>query len=113
MQPSDRDLAHLWKMRRDARDAAALVADLTFEGLLSSMRDQRAVVHALEQLGEAAGRVSAPFHAAHPEIEWRRIVGMRNRLAHGYERTDWGIVWTVLTVEIPRLLTALDPLIPE
>jgi uncharacterized protein with HEPN domain len=100
-------------MRRDAEDAAALAADLTFERLQTSMRDQRAVVHAIEQIGEAASRVSDAFQGAHPEIAWRKIKGMRNRLVHDYENTDWAVVWEVLTDEIPRLIAALRPLIVE
>jgi uncharacterized protein with HEPN domain len=112
MRPDDLDAGWLWRMRREAGDAASLAEGLTREQLGASMRDQRAIAHAIEQLGEAAGRVSAGFRAAHPEIQWRRIIGARNRLAHDYERTDWEIIWTILQASIPGLLEALDTIIP-
>ncbi|HEX8904644.1 MAG TPA: HepT-like ribonuclease domain-containing protein, partial [Longimicrobiaceae bacterium] len=82
------------------------------EQLKASMRDQRAIAHAVEQLGEAAGRVSEAFQQRHPEIPWRQIVGARNRLAHEYERIDWSIIWKILQESIPTLLESLDKLIP-
>ncbi|HET7462431.1 MAG TPA: HepT-like ribonuclease domain-containing protein [Longimicrobium sp.] len=67
-----------------AATPVALAAELTPEKLRESMRDQRAISHAVEQVGEAASRLSPEFRDAHPEVPWRRIIGVRNRLAHDY-----------------------------
>ena len=112
MLPEERDAGYLWRMRREARDAALLAEDLTLDELKSSMRDQRAIAHAVEQLGEAAARVSPEFCTRHPEIPWRQIVGARNRLAHDYERIDWDIIWKIVRESIPGLLDSLDAIIP-
>lgn len=70
-----------------------------------------AVVRAIEILGEAAARVSEETRAATPEIPWGAIVGMRNRLIHGYFNIDVAIVWKTVTDEIPELTKKLRALL--
>ena len=65
---------------------------------------QDAVIRELEVLGEAAGHVSREFVAAHPEIPWREITGIRHKLVHGYFVVDLGIVWRTATVNVPQVL---------
>jgi uncharacterized protein with HEPN domain len=62
-----------------------------------------AVVHAIEIVGEAAAKVSDETRRLAPEIPWTAIVGMRNRLIHGYFDIDTSIVWKTVSVEIPAL----------
>ena len=64
---------------------------------------QDAVIRELEVLGEAAGRVSAEFVGAHPEIPWREITGIRHKLIHDYFVVDLGIVWRTATVNVPEV----------
>jgi uncharacterized protein with HEPN domain len=64
---------------------------------------QDAVIRELEVLGEAAGRVSPEFTAAHPEIPWREITGIRHKLIHDYFVVDLGIVWRTPTVNVPEV----------
>jgi uncharacterized protein with HEPN domain len=47
-----------------------------------------AVERGLEILGEAARRVSEAFQQAHPEIDWRNTIGLRNVIAHRYEQVQ-------------------------
>lgn len=70
-----------------------------------------AVVRAIEVIGEAASRVSDETRAANPAIPWSAIVGMRNRLVHGYFDIDTGIVWKTATGELADLLPRLRALI--
>jgi uncharacterized protein with HEPN domain len=51
----------------------------------ASSLHQSAVIRKLEVIGEAAGKVSKAFRAAHPEIPWREMTGLRHRLIHGYD----------------------------
>ena len=69
-----------------------------------------AVVRAIEVLGEAAARVSDETRRTMPDIPWNAIVGMRNRLVHGYFNIDVAIVWKTVTDEIPALLQKLRTL---
>ena len=71
------------------------------------------VVHAIEVIGEAAVKVSEETRAAAPGVPWNAIVGMRNRLAHGYFDIDTGIVWQTAISEVPEILAPLRALIGE
>lgn len=57
----------------------------------------------LIQIGEAVHRLSDDFKRVHPEIEWRRIYGIRCHLVHGYEMFDAEIAWDAIENEIPSL----------
>jgi len=70
------------------------------------LRDEKtvdSVVRNLEIIGEAANRIPESFTARHPEIEWRRIVGLRNRIVHDYFGLDLELVWEILQHELPAL----------
>jgi uncharacterized protein with HEPN domain len=70
-----------------------------------------AVVRALEIFGEAASNISKSFQSKHPTIQWRAIIGMRNRLIHAYFDIDYDIVWQALTHEIPEIIPQLEILL--
>ncbi len=69
------------------------------------------LVHLLEIVGEAAGKVSQDFRSKHPEIPWNRISGIRNRLVHGYFDIDMDIVWETVTTRLPELIAQLKKLV--
>jgi uncharacterized protein with HEPN domain len=67
----------------------------------------------IEVVGEAASKVSDPTRRQLPEIPWREIVGMRNRLVHGYASVDHDVIWDVATVDLPALVLALEAALRE
>ncbi len=107
-----RDPALLLDMRLAAEDALAFVAGLDERAFLMSDLHQSAVIRKLAVIGEAAGKVSKAFSAAHPDIPWREMTGLRHRLIHGYGDVRLDIVWSVTTQRLPGLIAALHPLIP-
>ena len=70
-----------------------------------------AVIRAIEVVGEAANKVSEEVRAANPNIPWKAIVGMRNRLIHAYFDVDTDMVWETLQLEIPAVLNDLEMLL--
>jgi uncharacterized protein with HEPN domain len=66
-----------------------------------------ALTRLLEIIGEAAGRVSAPAQNKHPGIAWSSIVGLRNRLIHGYDEVDFDILWKIFKDDLPPLVAEL------
>jgi uncharacterized protein with HEPN domain len=78
-------------------DAAESVLSFMAGRQRSDLDDDRmllfAVVRAIEVIGEAASKVSEEFRAISPGVPWKAIVGMRNRLIHGYFDIDTEIVW--------------------
>jgi uncharacterized protein with HEPN domain len=109
---SGRDAALLLDMALAAEDALSFAAGLDERAFLASDLHQSAVIRKLEVMGEAAGRVSKSFCAAHPEIPWGQMTGLRHRLIHGYGDVRLDIVWRVVTETLPGLVAILRPLIP-
>ncbi|WP_089726898.1 HepT-like ribonuclease domain-containing protein [Candidatus Thiosymbion oneisti] len=107
-----RDDANLLDMLIAARHAAAFSRDLTWEQFQGSRLHQHAITKALENIGEAAGKVSSETKKAHPEIPWPQIVGLRHRIAHDYFRLDLLRVWEIVTTDVPTLIITLEPLVP-
>jgi uncharacterized protein with HEPN domain len=73
---------------------------------------RRAVERATELIGEAATNISDSMRAAHPEIPWSKIVGQRNVLIHDYGDVDDELVWNLVELEIPKLVSILERLVP-
>jgi uncharacterized protein with HEPN domain len=109
---TNKDASLLLDMPLAARDASAFVAGMDEAAFRASRLHQNAVIRSLEVIGEAAGKVSPGFQAAHPNIPWREITGMRHRLIHGYAEVDLDLVWSVVGEKLGPLLAALAPLIP-
>jgi uncharacterized protein with HEPN domain len=65
------------------------------------------LVRLLEVTGEAANRLSEEFRSKHSEIPWLQIIGLRNRLIHGYDAIDLDIVWNIVHEDLPFLLEKL------
>ena len=72
-----------------------------------------ALCRAIEVTGEAANRVSNDTQRETPEIRWRQIIGMRNRLAHRYDNVSHGILWLVAQERVPALIADVRRLLPD
>ncbi len=72
-----------------------------------------ALVRLVEIVGEAAARVTPTTRAQHPLIPWHDIVGMRNRVIHGYDEVDFDILWDVIELHLPPLITQLRKAVPS
>ena len=70
-----------------------------------------AALRNMELIGEAATHIPAEVREAHPEIQWRRVIATRNRLAHGYSGIDDDIIWDIIQTDVPKLLPALQNLL--
>jgi uncharacterized protein with HEPN domain len=66
------------------------------------------LVRLIEIVGEAAARVSPGARVELPAIPWPAIVGMRNRLIHGYHDVNLDLVWATLTDDLPPLIAELE-----
>jgi uncharacterized protein with HEPN domain len=67
-----------------------------------------ALAHHIQTIGEAARRVSPAFQAAHPQVPWKTIIGMRHKVVHDYLQVNFNIVWNVATNDMRTLLAELE-----
>ena len=94
-----------------ARQASELLSGVSREGYLRERMRQLALERALELVGEAARRVSEGFQSAHAEIDWRRIIGQRNVLAHEYGAIDQERLYRTGKENVPGLIAALEKIV--
>lgn len=100
-------------MKACCQRIAEYTAGLDREDFLSRRLVYDATLRNLELLGEAARNVPEQARALAPEIPWRRIVGVRNVLIHGYLGIDDDIIWDIVRNEVEKLLMALEKLEAE
>jgi uncharacterized protein with HEPN domain len=112
MSVSEADRAFLWDMLQAARLIQHTLSQISREQFLEDYQPQSIVERQFEILGEAARGVSAATRQQHPEVPWRKIVGLRNIISHQYQRVDYAILWTIGSAEVSSLIAALDPLVP-
>lgn len=108
-------------MRRDSRDylqdiltsideASEFTDHMSLENFLHDRRTSKAVVRCLEELGEAARQVPENVRCLAPEVPWKRMAGMRDKLIHEYFGVDLAIVWMVVREELPPLRPQIERL---
>jgi uncharacterized protein with HEPN domain len=101
------------QMLATVRRIRDVVRALTRKAFEADEVRQLALLHLIQMLGEAASRTSATFREAHPELPWGQMVGMRNRIVHGYDHVDPDIVWRVATEDVEPVLAALERILAE
>jgi uncharacterized protein with HEPN domain len=81
-----------------------------------SQRDQDAVIRNIEIIGEAANRIqrdTPEFVAAHPQLPWIEMRGMRNKVIHNYFDVNLAVVWNTVKDDLPRLKRQIDDLLNQ
>lgn len=85
----------------------AFCFDLPIPAVFGSNYDGRA----LEILGEAVRRLPPELCEAYPNVPWRLVAGMRDRLSHGYDEVDYEILRNAVHQDLPNLLKTVDQMI--
>ena len=107
-----RDLVYVGHMLDMARKAADKAHGLSREAYDADENLRLALIHLIQVIGEAARQVSREFSDQHPEIPWANVIGMRHKVVHDYLGVDEDIVWQVVIEDLPKLVSALEPLVP-
>jgi uncharacterized protein with HEPN domain len=113
MSSDARIAAHLARMIDSASSARHFVQDTTLDEYLQDDMKQSACTLKLLLIGEEATKLlrdHKSFTDSNPNIPWQSMVGMRNRIAHGYFEIDHQVVWTTIVNWLPDLLSQLMPI---
>ena len=98
----------LQQMLSHAIEAVKLCQGRVRENLDSDRTLNLALVRLLEIMGEAANRVPIEIQLEHRKIPWMQIIGLRNRLIHGYDDVDFDVLWEIVTNDLPALIRTLE-----
>lgn len=102
----------LQHMLDHAREALQMVEARTRTDLDKNRPLELALVRLLEVVGEAATRVPPDLQERYSGVPWRAVIGLRNRLIHGYDSVDldivWQIVWQIVREDLAPLIRALE-----
>ena len=109
---SPRDLVYVGHMLDMTRKAVGKVQGVARDAYDTDENLRLALIHLVQVIGEAARQVSREFTASHPDIPWENIIGMRHKVVHDYLGVDEDIVWQVAIEDLPKLVEALEPLVP-
>jgi uncharacterized protein with HEPN domain len=85
--------------------------DIRYKDFLGSHLRQDGVIRQIEVIGEATRKVSSDLKEKHPEIPWKDIAGMRDKLIHDYFGVDLDAVWDTVKKDIPGLKAELEKLL--
>ncbi|HUX40523.1 MAG TPA: DUF86 domain-containing protein [Rectinemataceae bacterium] len=101
---------YLADLEENLQRAVDFAKDSSFEDFEKDYRTQYAVIRALEIIGESVKRIPEDLRLLEPEVPWKSMAGMRDRLIHGYDNVNVGLVWSTVRVTIPPLLPRIAEL---
>ena len=83
---------------------------ITAEQVMAEETIRWTITTPLYNIGEQVYNLSDEFKQSHSQIPWAKISGLRHRLVHDYDNTNWSLICTILFDELPEFLTALQDL---
>ncbi len=96
-----------------AREAVAFTKGRSRADLDTDRKLNLSLVRLLEIVGEAGRSLSQEFRQEHPDLPWKSMVGMRDRLIHGYFDVNLDVVWETITEDLPGLVTKLEKIVVD
>jgi uncharacterized protein with HEPN domain len=108
-----RDQDYLSDIREAIQRIAAYTAGLNYEQFMQDNKTQDAVVRNLEIIGEATKNLSSRLRKTYPQIPWRDLAGMRDKMIHHYFGINYEIVWTIAKEELPGLVSQIQDILTK
>lgn len=111
MNVDDDDVLRLKQMVDAAREIVLVTSQAARDDLEKNAVLLRALARSAGMLGEAAAHISDPFKAAHPEVPWHQITGLRNLLFPEYYHVDRDLLWETARISAPALIHQFEMLL--
>ncbi|MBI3362679.1 MAG: DUF86 domain-containing protein [Chloroflexi bacterium] len=110
--PEHDDSVRLRDMLDHAREAVALAVSKSRADLDANRLLELSLLHLITIVGEAASRIPRDVQSQHDQVPWDQIVGMRNRIVHGYASINLDILWQTVVEDLPPLISDLEKIVP-
>ena len=96
-----------------AQRAQELCAGKTLAELKAHWQQALALERVMEVLGEAVKRLPDELRQKHPEVPWRLVAGMRDKISHGYDSVDHEMLWDTVRNDLPGLFLAAEQMLKD
>jgi uncharacterized protein with HEPN domain len=93
--------------------AQELCTQNTLPQIVADWQKRAAFERVMEVLGEAVKRLPIEVIAQYPEVDWRGITGMRDRVSHGYDAIDYDLLWQAVQNHVPGLLATVERMLKD
>jgi uncharacterized protein with HEPN domain len=107
------DVDFLRDIREAARRIKMYVGAMTYDRFLADIKTQDAVIRNLEIIGEATKSLSTGLCKKYPDVPWKGMAGVRDRLIHHYFGVNLDIVWDIVTIELPPLESQIESILQQ
>lgn len=105
------DSDFLEDVQESVRRIRAYTDAMAYDQFLADTKTQDAVVRNLEIIGEATKSLSVRLRGEYPDVPWKGMAGVRDRLIHHYFGVNLDIVWNIVTTELPLLESRVEEIL--
>jgi uncharacterized protein with HEPN domain len=111
MSKKRRDQDYLNDIQEAIKRIIAYTENLTYDPFMEDLKTQDAVIRNLEVMGEATKNLSSPLRKKYPQIPWKDLAGIRDKLIHHYFGINYEIVWKIVEEQLPLLQPQIEEIL--
>ena len=106
-------LIYIKDILENMHDASQFIEGMSYEQFAADKKTVNAVLRSIEVIGEAAKNVPEHVRAQYPQVPWKEMAGMRDKVIHSYFGVDREIVWLVVTERVPALRPLIEQIVRD